>query len=113
MVGSAEMMSMSLMRENPQAGGASWNYTLGSSSSTAASVDPARRVRVSLRRAGDPHRGGQGCARGFRNDGGDILLAKRRRIDANPLTRPTEPPGEKCPTTSRTSLLPLGKGPSR
>ncbi|RWW68492.1 hypothetical protein BHE74_00023982 [Ensete ventricosum] len=32
---------------------------------TVASVDPARRVRVCLRRAGDSHRGGQGCAIGF------------------------------------------------
>ncbi|RRT69730.1 hypothetical protein B296_00020799, partial [Ensete ventricosum] len=44
---------------------ASWNCTLGSGSSTVASVDPAHGVRVNLRCAGDPHRGGQGGARGF------------------------------------------------
>ncbi|RZR91065.1 hypothetical protein BHM03_00019105 [Ensete ventricosum] len=83
MVGSAEMVSMSLMRENPRAGGASWNCTLGSGSSTAASVDPARRVWVNLRRAGDPHRGGQGCARGFsetaRGDSVDQKKKDRRK----------------------------------
>ncbi|RRT58207.1 hypothetical protein B296_00018481 [Ensete ventricosum] len=79
MVGSAEMVSMSLMHGNPRAGWASWNCTLDSGSSTTASVDPARRVRVSLQRVGDPHRGGQGCARGLSEMvGGDSIGQKKK-----------------------------------
>ncbi|RWW00554.1 hypothetical protein GW17_00036486 [Ensete ventricosum] len=55
MVGSAEMVSMSLMRDNPRTGGRAFrNYILDPGSSTTASVGPARRVWVSLQCARDP-----------------------------------------------------------
>ncbi|RWW46503.1 hypothetical protein BHE74_00047581 [Ensete ventricosum] len=89
MVGSVEMVSMSLMGGNPRTkggGGTSRNYALGSGSSTTASVGPARRVWVSLRRAGDPRRGSQGSTRGFSETTGGRLseaqsLAEHLRVE--------------------------------
>ncbi|RRT75391.1 hypothetical protein B296_00031264 [Ensete ventricosum] len=69
------------MCENPRTGGGwSRNYVLGPGSSTTASVGPARRVWVDLRRAGDPCRGSQGSARGFSKmkRGGDSVGQKKK-----------------------------------
>ncbi|RWW36343.1 hypothetical protein BHE74_00058634 [Ensete ventricosum] len=78
------MVSMSLMRGNPRAGGGggggtSWDCALGSGSSTVTSINPARRVRLRFRCAGDPNRGGQGVPEASRKRrGGDSTGQKRK-----------------------------------
>ncbi|RWV82325.1 hypothetical protein GW17_00056180 [Ensete ventricosum] len=77
-------------------GGASRNYALGSSSSTATSVGPARRVWVSLRRAGDPVEEARGAPEPSRKRrGGDSVgqTKKDRRKSPHKVDRATRGKG--------------------
>ncbi|RRT44634.1 hypothetical protein B296_00008253 [Ensete ventricosum] len=55
----------------------------------------------------------KGAPEASRKRRGAIQPARRRKTDADPLTRPTEPQREKGPLTPRSSLQPQDKGPSR
>ncbi|RWW38302.1 hypothetical protein BHE74_00056475 [Ensete ventricosum] len=94
-----EMVSMSLMPGNPRAGGgASWNCTLGSNSSTVASVDPARRSGSASDVQEIPIEEARGALKASRKRrGGDSIGQKKK---------------DRCKSPHKADRATKGKGPA-